>query len=442
MKSGHSLLAVFGMAAAVAFGADDAGPSRDYLSDAAFVAEFRSAALDCARRKSRELKPPRLATGGTFTGYFIWDTVFCCRWAALTKPGEFPAAYSLDCLYGLAESDGYICREYTAEGKPMVSAAHPISFGPPILSRAEMLLFRAGHTDLDRLKRVYGPLTRHHAAIRRRWRRPDGLYFSSQLGCGMDDLPRWPHGMSREELDKGGLRVTEDMIAPGHPQIGKWLMAAIAWNRQAGWIDLTAQMALDAATLAEIGELTGAPEREIAAFRQEREELKRLVNAKCWDEDLGFYCDVTDAGTVRRRHAGAFWVLKAGLATPERAARMVKIIADPKHFNTTVPVPALDKSDPDFEPERSYWRGSVWPPTNLTLVDGLIAYGYRREAEALIRRWYNAAAELYVRTGCPAWENMSPASAVRPKAGNSLKDYAGWGVLPAIVLPPLMRGNG
>lgn len=430
-----NIVFAFCLAAVTASGFE--GPVRDYLSDAKFVAEFRRAALESAQRKALELKPPRLATGGTFTGYFIWDTAFCCRWAALTKPGEFPAAYSLDCLYGFAVPDGYICREHTADGKPMISADHPISFGPPILSRAELLLYRAGHTDLQRLKRVYGPLKRHHAAIQRRWRRPDGLYFSSQFGCGMDDLPRWPHGMSPDELNKGGIRVTKEMIAPGYFQVGKWFMNVVSWNRQAGWIDLTAQVALDAATLAEIGELTGASADEIAAFRAEREELKRLVNAKCWDEELGFYCDVTDKGTIRRRHAGAFWVLKAKLATPERAARMVKTILDPKHFNTTVPVPALDKADPDFEPERSYWRGSVWPPTNLTLIDGLIAYGYRKEAKDLIRRWYNAAAELYVRTGCATWENMLPETATRPKPVNSLRDYAGWGVIPAVVLPPL-----
>ena len=434
-KKGFAVLAFAVLVGAAAFGAE--GPTRDYLSDATFVAEFRRAALDCARRKSQELKPPRLATGGTFTGYFLWDTAFCCRWAALTKPGEFPAASSLDCLYSFAEKDGYICREYTADGEPMISADHPISFGPPILSRAELLLYRAGHTDIRRLKRVYGLLKRHHAAIRRRWRRPDGLYFSSQFGCGMDDLPRWPHGMSREEQDKDGLRVTEDMIAPRSRQAFKWFAKLGTWNRQAGWIDLTAQVALDAATLAEIGEITGAPSDEIAAFRAEREELKRLVNAKCWDEELGFYCDVTDKGTIRRRHAGAFWVLKAGLATPERAARMLETILDPKHFNTTVPVPALDRADPDYEPERSYWRGSVWAPPNMALIDGLIAYGYRREAKDLIRRWYNAAAELYVRTGCPAWENMSPETATRPKADRSMRDYAGWGVIPAVVLPQM-----
>ena len=155
-KKGFAVLAFAVLVGAAAFGAE--GPTRDYLSDATFVAEFRRAALDCARRKSQELKPPRLATGGTFTGYFIWDTAFCCRWAALTKPGEFPAASSLDCLYSFAEKDGYICREYTADGEPMISADHPISFGPPILSRAELLLYRAGHTDLQRLKRVYVPL--------------------------------------------------------------------------------------------------------------------------------------------------------------------------------------------------------------------------------------------------------------------------------------------
>ena len=92
------------------------------LSDAACGIAQRKIALDNQARAAqggRTDVKSRISTGGGFSGFFLWDTAFCCRWAALTKPGEFPAASSLDCLYSFAEKDGYICREYTADGEPM-----------------------------------------------------------------------------------------------------------------------------------------------------------------------------------------------------------------------------------------------------------------------------------------------------------------------------------
>ena len=78
-------------AAFATFTANASGELRDYAGDAAFVRKFRDGALDIARRKMAECeefrrknadKMPkglgrRIATGGHFGGYFLWDSAFC-----------------------------------------------------------------------------------------------------------------------------------------------------------------------------------------------------------------------------------------------------------------------------------------------------------------------------------------------------------------------------
>ena len=66
---------------------------KDYASDKDFVRRFRDGALEIARRKMDDVAVhqaeietvvplgPRMATGGHFGGFFLWDTVFAVMWA-------------------------------------------------------------------------------------------------------------------------------------------------------------------------------------------------------------------------------------------------------------------------------------------------------------------------------------------------------------------------
>lgn len=437
---------------------------KDYAADREFVARFREGALEIARRKIREVEEgrkstktvvplgPRLATGGKFGGLFLWDSVFGVLWARHAAP-EFPIHSTLDNFYKLQLADGFIGREYSPAGEAYWSPKHPIAFNPPILSWAEIQLFRDGLSDVARLETVYPHLVRCHAAANRYFRRPDGLYFGDALGCGMDELPRWPHGMSLEERMKGGILLTRDCVlvgtlsvagepAPGVnnpaeacPLWDGWLKNIwqdYSWNRQAGWIDISSQMAFDALNLASIAEAIGRAD-EAASYRKEHAAIAALINEKCWDEERGFYFDCTDEGIIPRYHCGAFWTLLARVAPPERARRFVDVLLDEKHFNRPVPLGSLSASDPDYNPESGYWRGSVWPPIAYMAIRGLRDCGFEAEAESFARRWYNACANLFVETGT-VWENISPEQCDHPKNW-AMNDFCGWGALAPIAIP-------
>lgn len=112
---------------------------------------------------------------------------------------------------------------------------------------------------------------------------------------------------------------------------------------------------------------------------------------------------------------------------------MVEKLFDPKYFGRTVMVPSLAACDPDYDPEKGYWRGASWAPTTYVAICGLREYGFREEAERIARNWYNAAAELFERTST-IWENISPEQCHEPKA-RSGRDFCGWSALAPIALP-------
>ena len=421
---------------------------RDYAADADFVAAFRAAAIAMAQRKSAALgvSPPgaaipvgpRIATGGKFDGHFLWDAAFSVFWAVHAPAGALPIASTLDNFYRFAEPDGYIGREFLADGTPVWDPEHPISFNPPMFAWAELELADSPCAESERLAKVYPALVRHHQSCVRKFRRPDGLYFSCGLGCGMDDLPRWPHGFTPAQRAAGGIPLTERSLGGRSRDIWtRWLHRCAAdhsWNRQAGWIDMSAAMALDARSLAEIAMRVGRPD-ETREFNAEHAALAEAINRLCWDEATGFYYDVTDGGIIRRRHLGALWTLVSHVAPPERVERMIATLFDPAVFYRTVPLASLEAGDPDYTPEKEYFKGPAWPNLNFLAIRGLCEYGHRTEAEKLARLWYNCCAALYEKTG-GIYENLSSEQFDHPKE-RSFPDYAGHGCLTPVALPAM-----
>ena len=421
---------------------------KDYASDKDFVRRFRDGALGIARRKMEDVAReqakietvvplgPRMATGGHFGGFFLWDSAFAVAWAR-HAPGDWPVFSTLDNFYAIAEPDGFIGREFTPRGEPVWSSRHPVSFAPPLLSWAERLLFDEGKSPAGRLAAVYPALKRHHEACRARFRRDDGLYFCDGLGCGMDDIPRTPRGMPEADMARGGVPMTADCIAPVvRDRIWSWLgprAPHYSWNRQMAWLDASCQMAFDALNLAALADALGLG-ADAAALRAEHAALAAAVNDVCWDESTGFYYDAWEKGTIPRKTAAAFWVLVSRVATGERAARVVAALKDPARFNRPFPFPCVSADDPeDYRPETSYWRGVVWPPTTYVALRGLVDAGETAFAEDAARRYYNANAALWESTGT-VWENVSPEQCDRPKE-QSGRDFCGWGALAPVALP-------
>ena len=402
--------------------------------------QFYGAAIKIAMKKMREgaerLKRepprrnilPRIPTGGGFNGIFLWDTCFCVMWAKY-EPETFPLSGSLDNFYNLQEPDGFICREFSYDGVPAWGKEHPVSWNPPLLSWAEWDLYEAGVSDKNRLAKVYPPLKKFYLCCEKMFRRPDGLYFGDMLGGGMDDLPRFP---KRDWNPDDGIGVErEHLIMYKDWYEGMRNDKAHNLNRQMGWVDMSAQMALNALCMAKIARTLGMKD-DFEMFKAKHRELGRAINEKCWDEERGFYFDHFDGSIVPRYTVAGFWPLVARIVPAKRVERVVAVLMDEKIFNRPIPVPALGACESEYDPEGGYWRGSVWPPTTYMVLRGLKAVGRGELARDIARRYYNANLNLYLKTGT-IWENISPEQCAREKR-RSCSDFTGWGALAPIAI--------
>ncbi len=365
---------------------------------------------------------PRLGTGGDFANVFFWDTAFTSIWARYYLDA-LPVTQSLDNLYRLQSATGLINREIRPNHEPVWPEYHPVAVAPPVLTWAELLLHEE-HPDLERLREVYPRLARHHNRIKELLQANDGLYFHDALGCGMDNLPRWPHGWSEDGL---GIELVDDgsdlWEYPG--------LAQSRWNRQGRWIDLSAQMALDAESLVTMAGLLDLP-NEQAEWLTEREALAASINESMWDEKLGFYVDTWAGSRVPRLHIGGLWPLAAGIVPEERLSRLVSHLSDGRTFGSVTPVRTLAGSDLNYESKGDYWRGSSWAPTTYMVLSGLRRAGADTIARTIAEAAFASVRTVWRETGT-LWENYAPDSAA--PGSTSQPEFCGWSGLYSVAIP-------
>jgi neutral trehalase len=121
-----------------------------------------------------------------------------------------------------------------------------------------------------------------------------------------------------------------------------------------------------------------------------------------------------------------FWVLRARLAPPARARRLLRHLTDPAQFWRAVPLASTPADDARFAPAGDYWLGSVWAPTHYVVIRGLLRCGENALAERLARQYYWCVAEIHARTGTFC-ENSAPGGPSRP-------DFCGWTAIAPIAL--------
>lgn len=348
---------------------------------------------------------------------FYWDTCFIAAYAKYHQD-ELPIINALDNFYNLMEPDGFICREYTKEGKPMWSRDHPVSVNPPLLAFAELELY-SQHNDKKRLYSVYPLLKKHFDHWVRTWRGVDKLFFNDALGSGMDNIDRFPAGW---EDDHRGIPIKNL-----HPEIFSYSGKEAAWNKQGRMVDTSAQMAFFAKNLVEIASLTGNS-KDCDGYRSFYDETKTALNELCWNEEDACYYDLGYSKQIKRKHIGMFWVLLAEVIPKEKLHRFLSQLTDPDKFWRKIPVATLSADEKEFSPAGDYWHGSVWAPTNYMVLRGLLKYDQQKLAKQLAIQYYWSVAEVYKKTGT-FWENYAPDSI--DKGNNSRPDFCGWtGIVP------------
>jgi glycogen debranching enzyme len=163
-------------------------------------------------------------------------------------------------------------------------------------------------------------------------------------------------------------------------------------------VDLNSLYALDSWCLAQIASILGLS-HDSEAYLAQYEKTKLLINSQLWDEKGGFYFDrYWDGKFSSHESASGFFPLMARIPDDKRAQRMLKHLLDPKKFWGDYVIPTISRDDPAFKPEnQQYWRGTIWPPTNYLVYQGLKAYGFdtvasefaRKSVDMFLRTWVN-----------------------------------------------------
>ena len=126
-------------------------------------------------------------------------------------------------------------------------------------------------------------------------------------------------------------------------------------------------------------------------FSKRAKEIKSNFNRYFWNKNDQIYynIDVRTGEFIKRISYNCLIPLFGKLATPEQASIFVKkYVLSPDHFWSEYGLRTLSKSDPDYNNRNiikpySNWQGPVWPIANYMYFQGLLNYGFRKEAITL-----------------------------------------------------------
>lgn len=339
---------------------------------------------------------------------YQWDT---CFMMLFDKYGynEFPTIASLENFYRKQASDGFISRRLREQsGADTFLPTSDLSINPPLFSWAEWEHYNitgdaARFTKLIKSdkdgseKTLLNRLIDYYYWIKINRRRPDGSYWTSGGGSGLDNTP----------------------------------------NTGMFWVCLTSQQAQNAYYIAKIAEVTGDTSIK-TTFTREHQQIKEHLNNQLWDKRDNFYHNLEDGRIVLDvKSAVAFWTMLARVADKEQAQALVAHLKNPKEFWRPHLVPSLSADDAKYDPTGRYWKGGVWAPTNYMIAAGLREYGYDDVARQIAMNHIENMHKVYLKTGT-IHEAYSP-EYEQPATGKDGKkavrtDFVGWSGLGPIAM--------
>jgi len=329
---------------------------------------------------------------------FMWDMAFMMMFAHYGNQ-VFPFVHSMDNFYSHQHPDGFICREIHADGSDCFERYDPVSTGPNLLPMAEMKFFKQ-YGDVDRLHKVFSSLCAYNKWLQLNHTWPDGSYWSSGWGTGMDNMPRVKSKYNQ-------------IYSHGHMT----------------WLDACLQQWMVDKMLLEIGFYIERWQ-EIEDFEDEMKHLKAYINEKMWDEKTGFLYDrYADGSLCTTKGISAFWALQTDILDKDRLDRLVAHLDDTTEFARTHMVPSLSADHPKYNERGRYWQGGVWPGANYMVMDGLYKKGYKAKAYQIASNDYANIFKIFEDTGT-FWEYCAPE--FEEPGFMARKDFVGWGGLPPI----------
>ncbi len=174
---------------------------------------------------------------------------------------------------------------------------------------------------------------------------------------GQDDLPNWDEALWVDEAE------TFDLAC----------------------VDLNSYLAMDLEALGWLAGELGEAEKA-TRYREMWRRLRDRMNEHLWNEERGLYLDRKWSGAWSPRVAASnFLPLAAGVPDETRARRMMETLTDPEWFWGDFVLPTISRNDPAF-PAQQYWRGTIWPPMNYLVYQGIKRYAFDHTAGELAQR--------------------------------------------------------
>ena len=331
---------------------------------------------------------------------FMWDSTFMLLFGRYGH-NSFNFQGSLDNFYSKQHIDGYICREIDeANGIEIFEKFDPSSTGPNVIPWAEWEYY-LNFKDTERLNSVFSPLLAYYQWFKTNRSWPDGSYYSSGWGCGMDNQPRIPAGFS--------------------PMLSHAFMS---------WIDTSLQQIFAGKILLKMAKELNR-QNEVEDVQQEVTQLNDYVNNKMWNNETSFYYDRFRNGSLSKvKSIASYWALLAEAVPEKNLKSFIAHLENPKEFDRIHRVPTLSADDPAYDPKGGYWCGGVWAPTSYMVLRGLTKYKQDSLAYEIATNHLDNVVKVFNETGS-LWENYAPDFV----KGNDTKDMVGWtGIVPISVL--------
>jgi hypothetical protein len=170
----------------------------------------------------------------------------------------------------------------------------------------------------------------------------------------------WQHNQVGDALFDGGFMGMDNLPRSGGAQADA-----------SGWM---AFFARDMVRIASELRDTAAAER----YWTDRGRIQQQINDKLWDDQTGFYYDLTESGAIvpYRSYTGLVPLI-AGVVPAERIPVVLAALRDPHQFLSPGGIRSTSAASPDYLPAEagkginSNWRGPVWLPINYLLVERL-----------------------------------------------------------------------
>ena len=320
---------------------------------------------------------------------FEWDSFFNALEASVE-----------DCRLAENEIEAVLDTQYPWGNIPNWRSARsgsPDRGQPPVGAFAVLKTYlKCGNLSLiknsyERLKKFHLYWSRNVGKHLKRDGNNNGLYeWGSDTELIPSGIPQW------EKDAPGRLRAAWESGQDDLPNFDNVKFNEKTNTLEMDCIDLSSLYALDSWSLWKMAELLGN-DKDRAFFEREFVEVSDKINSFMWDDKKHFYFDRYWNGKLSNSKASSnFYPLLAGVADEERVKYLISHLLNPSEFWGDFVIPTISRDNPSFN-DQQYWRGTIWPPTNYLVYQGLKRYGIdliaaefaRKSARLFLNSWKN-----------------------------------------------------